>query len=243
MLVLLPSADAQKKPKAYRLPPVDLKQQVIWGATCDGPDGTGLAFGGEDQKADDGRPHTRIKVNGEWKAIHEELRKKNPLQKYHDKMQGLAPRFRSIVAEARRGYIKDKPLAYAEDKPLSVEAYAKGLKKWVDEWANLLKGALKEPLEPGYERDQVSLAFRSGAGVFIALKEAFPHPVKKGDQPVREAAFDPASFQHLQRAAAATWKSLRKCSTLRRRRVRLAQSPTSQRRNYMSCLAAITSTT
>ncbi len=75
-LVLL----GQAKEKSYRLPSTDLKQQVIWGATCEVPDGPSLAFGGEDQKAEDGNPHTRIKVDGAWKAIHEELRTKNPLK-------------------------------------------------------------------------------------------------------------------------------------------------------------------
>jgi hypothetical protein len=71
----------QAKPKAYNLPAVDLKQQVIWGATCDGPDGTGLAFGGQDQKSYEGIGRTAIKVNGEWKVIHEELREHNPFRK------------------------------------------------------------------------------------------------------------------------------------------------------------------
>ena len=53
LLALLSETEAQQKPKAYNLPATDLKQQVIWGATCDGPNGTGLAFGGQDQKADE----------------------------------------------------------------------------------------------------------------------------------------------------------------------------------------------
>ncbi len=101
VLASSPQADAQKKPKSYRLPPVDLKQQVIWGSTCDGPDGTGLAFGGQDQKSDDGIGHTRIKVNGEWKDIHKELRKKNPLQKYHERLADLARKWRAREAKAR----------------------------------------------------------------------------------------------------------------------------------------------
>ena len=34
--------------RPYRLESVDLKQRVIWGATCRLPDGRGLAFGGQD---------------------------------------------------------------------------------------------------------------------------------------------------------------------------------------------------
>ena len=44
----------RKRP--YRLPDVDIKSRVIWGSTCDGPEGSGLAFGGQDQRSDDGRP-------------------------------------------------------------------------------------------------------------------------------------------------------------------------------------------
>jgi len=100
------NAEAQQKPKAYNLPATDLKQQVIWGAICDGPNGTGLAFGGQDQKADDGIAHTRIKVNGEWQAIHEELRKNNPLQQHAEQAQALARQARELVAQARRSNLE-----------------------------------------------------------------------------------------------------------------------------------------
>ena len=53
--------------KSTRLPPVDLKQPVIWGSVCE--DGPGLAFGGQDQTAADGAARTRIKVDGQWKAV------------------------------------------------------------------------------------------------------------------------------------------------------------------------------
>ncbi|HLF92023.1 MAG TPA: kelch repeat-containing protein [Planctomycetota bacterium] len=74
------AALAGQQEKRYRLPSTDLKQQVIWGATCEVPDGPSLAFGGEDQKAEDGNPHTRIKVDGAWRAIHVELRSKATLR-------------------------------------------------------------------------------------------------------------------------------------------------------------------
>lgn len=53
--------------KAHRIPPVDLKQRVIWGTVCD--DGPGLAFGGQDQEAVDGHPGTRVKVDGRWERV------------------------------------------------------------------------------------------------------------------------------------------------------------------------------
>jgi len=77
------AAPAHKRP--YRLKDTDLKQRVIWGAVCERPDGTGLAFGGQDQQADDGRPHTRIKVNGRWTCIRDDLRAATPLQKFGER--------------------------------------------------------------------------------------------------------------------------------------------------------------
>jgi hypothetical protein len=97
---------APAQQKAYRLPGVDLKQQVLWGTTCDGPNGTGLAFGGQDQKAGDGQPHTRIKVNGAWEAIHEDLCKKNPLQKYHERCQAHARQLQVLTARTRSMYLQ-----------------------------------------------------------------------------------------------------------------------------------------
>jgi hypothetical protein len=99
------------QPRSYRLPAVDLKQRVIWGATCAGPDGMELAFGGEDQQADDGRPHTRLKVDGEWKAIYQELRTRNPLQKYHEQCEALGKLQKDTTARARLLYFKGLPAA------------------------------------------------------------------------------------------------------------------------------------
>jgi len=103
------AAPVRKKP--YRLPSVDLKQRVIWGATCDGPDGTGLAFGGQDQEADDGRPHTRVREAGGWKAIHEALRAANPLQPYRDRVGAVRTLQKDALARARAVYFKGLPEA------------------------------------------------------------------------------------------------------------------------------------
>src|SRR2546426_10471460 len=85
-ILLLAVLLSQQQSKPYRLPATDLKQQVIWGSTCEVPDGPSLAFGGLDQKAEHGNPHTRIKADGTWKAIHEELRAKNPNQARRDEI-------------------------------------------------------------------------------------------------------------------------------------------------------------
>jgi len=96
--------DSRKKP--YRLPSVDLRSQVIWGFTCDGPGGTGLAFGGQDQKSEDGRPHTRIRVDGQWRAIHKELRAANELQKLRDRITTMKKTLNKDTALLRARYFK-----------------------------------------------------------------------------------------------------------------------------------------
>ena len=85
---------------------MDIKQRVIWGSTCDAPAGAGLAFGGQDQQADDGRPHTRIRQNGRWVAIHQELRAKNPLQGHRDLFWALRKLQKNLTARARSIYFQ-----------------------------------------------------------------------------------------------------------------------------------------
>jgi hypothetical protein len=103
VLVILAALPQEKPPKSYRLPSTDLKQRVIWGSTLEVPDGPSLAFGGQDQKGEDGNPHTRIKVDGQWTSIHEELKKNNPLEEAWGELQAKAylqhivtPRIRSL---------------------------------------------------------------------------------------------------------------------------------------------------
>ncbi len=108
-IVLLTALPAGAQNKSYRLPATDLKQRIIWGSVCDGPDGTGLAFGGQDQEGDDGNPHTRIKVGDEWKPIVDELRKNNPLQPFHSAFWALRNKQKDLVARARRIYFEGNP--------------------------------------------------------------------------------------------------------------------------------------
>lgn len=163
-----PTADAQKKPKSYRLPSVDLKQQVIWGATCDGPDGTGLAFGGEDQKADDGRPHTRIKVNGEWKDIHEELRKNNPLQKYHDRLLELTRKWKAVGAQTRSLHFcglnhKEQAKRFGEQ--------AANIQKILDELGTVVEGLSKARKGlKGYDSAQAENALKLASNFDTVLR-------------------------------------------------------------------------
>jgi hypothetical protein len=95
------TACAQQTNRPYRLNSVDLKQRVIWGAECILSDGQGLAFGGQDQDAIGGRPHTRILKDGEWVAVHRELRAKNPLQKLRGQAWALRHSAKNVLALAR----------------------------------------------------------------------------------------------------------------------------------------------
>ena len=66
--------------KSFKIPPVELKEQIIWGSVCEGPDGFVLGFGGQDQKGDD-LPRTRFKKgDGPWQSLGADLRKGNSLQ-------------------------------------------------------------------------------------------------------------------------------------------------------------------
>ena len=108
-LCMTKPVNAQQVPRHYRLNGVDLKQQLIWGAECRQPQGQGLAFGGQDQDADDGRPHTRLLVDGKWQAIHRELRTNNPVGKLHDQVWQLRDQAKNILARARAIYFKGLP--------------------------------------------------------------------------------------------------------------------------------------
>ncbi|MBC8288839.1 MAG: hypothetical protein H8E37_00835 [Planctomycetes bacterium] len=120
LLCVVVEADAQQTQRPYRLNAVDLKQRVIWGAECLKPEGRGLAFGGQDQDSDDGRPHTRIMENGKWVAIHRELREKNPLQKLHDRVVAVRRSAKDLLAKCRfvffRGLSADDEASHLQRK-------------------------------------------------------------------------------------------------------------------------------
>ena len=77
--------ELEPRGKPYKVPDTNWETKpILWGWTCELPDGTGIAFGGIHQISDDGIAHTQIKVGAEWKLITEDLRKDNLLQKYYD---------------------------------------------------------------------------------------------------------------------------------------------------------------
>jgi len=106
----LPEPEARGKP--YPVPATNWKQDpVLWGWTCELPDGSGLAFGGVHQTADDGISHTQVKEGGAWKPIFDELRKANPLQKRFEQVRELRNACKDTLAKARHIYFEGKPAA------------------------------------------------------------------------------------------------------------------------------------
>ncbi len=97
----------------------DLHQRSMWGWRLELDDGTGLGFGGihtwtmqeisgELVRNDDPCVHTQIKRNGEWVYIHEELRKKNPLQPLHDRVIELRHSLKLITGLGRHVYFEGR---------------------------------------------------------------------------------------------------------------------------------------
>ena len=105
--LLLPSSADPGKP--YRLEAVDLKQRVIWGVECLEPAGRGLALGGQDQDAQDGRPHTRLLVDGKWQPMAEKLRAGNPLQNFFQQTTKLRGEVKALRASMRALYFSGLP--------------------------------------------------------------------------------------------------------------------------------------
>jgi len=105
ILGLVAAVVAQPAPRSYRLPGTDLKQPVIWGAQVELPDGATLAFGGQDQRGDDGASRTRKLVDGKWTALTDGLRKSNPLQPSADELRKTADSSKKLLAEMRRLYL------------------------------------------------------------------------------------------------------------------------------------------
>ncbi len=162
--------------KSYRLKGEDLKQPVLWGAECQAPDGSGLAFGGCEQAAEDGRPHTRVKEGGAWKPIVEELRAANPLQKHFARVWDL--RCRTKNAAARERFVWFKGLEAAEEaKRLKAEVVPalEGIVKDLDALTAELGGGRGGfetlPYEAGQARVALAL-LQSAAGRIKPLAAA-----------------------------------------------------------------------
>lgn len=145
--------------KRYPVPATKWEHRpMIWGWTCELDDGSGLAFGGVHQTADDGRVHTRVKVAGEWQSIIDEMRQNNPLQKQFEAVWALRNASKDTLARARHLYFEGK-LAAEEAKILQA-----GINPAVDKLTKDLAGqiaALKalDKLDR-YEAGQVAQALK-----------------------------------------------------------------------------------
>jgi len=99
-------ATAAEPGKSFRLPAVDLKQNIIWGSECTSTEGLSLAFGGQDQTSADGNPHTRVKIGGEWQPIFDELEDKSPCRVQHAMVELLAQFQRRELQAAQHAYFQ-----------------------------------------------------------------------------------------------------------------------------------------
>ena len=160
------------EPAPYRLQAVDLDQRVIWGVEVRTPDGGGLAFGGQDQEADDGRPHTRVWRDGGWVDIHEQLRAANPLQQDRERVWKHRNAIKDHLARERAAFFRG---AAGTEEAASLSAR---LTKIREELGVLLvdvsglRGDLGE-----YERGQVAYA---GRKLREAQRHAGPRRVEVG---------------------------------------------------------------
>ena len=170
-------APASAGEKGSRPQPEDLRQPVLWGAECVLADGSGLAFGGCEQAAEDGRQHTKIKEGGAWKPIIDELRAKNPLQKHFTRAWDLRTRTKNAAARARFVWFKgldpaeEQKRLKAEVVP-AVESIVKDLEALVAE----LGGLKLEDYEAGQAKSALALV-QSAAGKIKPLAAALANGV------------------------------------------------------------------
>jgi hypothetical protein len=104
---IIPEPEERGKP--YKVPATEWKPDpILWGWTCELPDGTGMTFGGVHQTNDDGIAHTQIKTADGWQPIVEELRKNNPLQARCEQVRALRNGCKDALARARHLYFEGK---------------------------------------------------------------------------------------------------------------------------------------
>lgn len=113
------AGDADARPKH-----LDLKAPLAWNAECSEPADGGLAFGGCDLTVPDGALRTRVRENGAWKPIHDELRAGNPLQRHADRARAASQRCKLAAARSRAVWFKglsanqERARLQAEAEPL-----------------------------------------------------------------------------------------------------------------------------
>jgi hypothetical protein len=96
-----------------------MNSRAMWGWRLELPDGSGLAFGGlatwERQErngelvlTDDPVVHTRVRRDGKWVDIADELRKNHPLQAHHDRLADLVRPLKLMTGLARHIYFEGR---------------------------------------------------------------------------------------------------------------------------------------
>jgi len=167
----IPEPEARGKP--YPVPATKWEQRpVLWGWTCELPDGSGLAFGGIHQTADDGNPHTSVLEGGTWKPILEDLRKANPLQKRFEQVRDLRRACKDALARARHLYFEGKTAD--EEAALLKSDVDPAVEKLVGDLAALaaeLKGVTGLA---DYEARQIAFALRHLAAAVAFIKPFGP---------------------------------------------------------------------
>lgn len=118
---VVPLSAQTPKAKPYRLPGVDLKQNIIWDTQVDGPNDMRLAFGGQDQSAKEGAVRTRIFKNNQWNDLSTILAKDNVFWATVSQWRKLAESNRAMLAVWRRAYLTATPLT--EDQRRSHEIF------------------------------------------------------------------------------------------------------------------------
>ena len=126
-------AAGKKRPRYVRLPGANLRQPIIWGAEATNPDGFGLAFGGHEQAADDGRPHTRIKKDGKWQVVAKLLHRHQGVEA----VRALRTQVKDTAATVRYVFFEGAP-ADKQAKALA-EKVVPDLKKAAGDLAKLIK--------------------------------------------------------------------------------------------------------
>ena len=121
----------------FRLPALpDRLPPVIWSSTCQAPDGTVLAFGGEDQRAVDGQYHTHLKTGGADSSLQElteRLRAGNPLQALHDRVWQARAKVKQELARIRFAYL-DNTARRAPGAEMPEDAVARQLAAVIMAW-------------------------------------------------------------------------------------------------------------
>ncbi len=160
---------AKTRGESYAVPATNWeKRPVVWGWSCEGEDGSGFSFGGVDQTSNDGSPHTRIKANGEWKTITDDLRKKNILQPFCNKAFELKNACKDALAVERNIFFEGKTPA---DEEAAIKKEVSPLMDKLLKDMNTLEAELKSQTKlEKYEAGQIQYALGRISAAKVLIK-------------------------------------------------------------------------